>query len=133
MKDNISIKIPSQSKYISVARLVASLIASHMEFDLEAVDDIKVAVGEACNNVIIHSDNNNEFNVNFIVDKNELLIEIQDFGKGFIVDNYMEPDIDNPQGGGLGLFIIKELMDDMVINSEIGKGTKITMSKKLVV
>ncbi|RRE00322.1 histidine kinase, partial [Mycobacteroides abscessus subsp. massiliense] len=43
------------------------------------------------------------------------------------------PDLEKPKGSGLGLFIIKTLMDDVDIESEHNHGTKIKMTKYLAV
>ncbi len=55
MKDCISLKLPTKSEYVSVARLTASVVANNMGFDIESIEDIKVAVGEACNNAVLHA------------------------------------------------------------------------------
>ncbi len=55
MKDCISLTLPTKSEYVSVARLTASVVANNMGFDIESIEDIKVAVGEACNNAVLHA------------------------------------------------------------------------------
>ncbi len=133
MRENVFIKIPAQSKYVSLARLAAASIANLMEFDIEAIEDIKVAVGEACSNVVIHGKSDQDFDIKFTSGDNELIIEIEDSGCGFVMEKYKEPELDNPKGAGLGLFIINELMDEVILDSDVGKGTKIKMVKKLLV
>ncbi len=55
MKDKVCLSIPTKSEYVSVARLTSSVIANNMGFDIEDIEDIKVAVGEACNNAVLHT------------------------------------------------------------------------------
>ncbi len=50
--DRIEIKLPFKAEYVSVARLTASGIASRIGFDIETVEDIKVAVSEVCSRII---------------------------------------------------------------------------------
>ncbi len=133
MKEKIYLNLPAKSKYVSLARLTVASIANNIGFDMEQVDDIKVAVGEACNNAILHGKGNESIDIVFIVNDNELIVEIEDFGDGFRVNEYESPDLNNPKEGGLGIFIIKTLMDNVNINSEIGEGTKIRMMKKRIV
>jgi serine/threonine-protein kinase RsbW len=129
MNDVVNLSLPSKPEYVSVARLTASFVANKMGFDIEAIEDIKLAVGEACNNAVLHSGSFDTYNLEFIQNDETLVIEIKDFGNGFKVENYTEPKLDDPQENGLGLFIIKSLMDSVTIESAEGNGTKIIMSK----
>jgi len=129
MNDVVNLSLPSKPEYVSVARLTASFVANKMGFDIEAIEDIKLAVGEACNNAVLHSGSFNTYNLEFIKNDATLVIEVKDFGNGFKVENYTEPKLDDPQENGLGLFIIKSLMDSVSIESVEGSGTKIIMSK----
>ncbi len=132
MKDKTCLSIPTKSEYVSVARLTSSVIANNMGFDIEDIEDIKVAVGEACNNAVLHTENNEHtFDLAFIAESERLVIEVKDSGKGFSMDNYEEPDLAHPKEHGLGIFIMKSLMDDLEIQSEIGEGTSIKMTKYL--
>lgn len=131
MKEAINLSLPSKPEYVSIARLTASFIANQMGFDMEIIEDIKLAVGEACNNAIIHSGSEETYKIEFLNLTNELKIEIRDHGKGFSLDNYKKPNADDLQENGLGLFIIKSLMDQVDIESFEGRGTKIIMSKTI--
>jgi serine/threonine-protein kinase RsbW len=130
--DNISLELPAKSEYVSIARLTASVIANRIGFDVEEIEDIKVAVGEACNNAVIHGNNlDAKFNIEFTVSEDSLKIEITDRGEGFSFEDYKEPDLENPKENGLGIFIMKTLMDDVTIDIGDGNGTKITLIKNM--
>lgn len=121
--------LPSKPEYVSVARLTASFVANQMGFDIETIEDIKLAVGEACNNAILHSGSDETYKLEFIKQNDNLTIEIIDQGKGFSIEKYKKPNTEELQENGLGLFIIKSLMDEVEIETSEGKGTKIIMSK----
>lgn len=53
--DTIDLRIPPQAKYISVARLTAAAVAAHQAFSYDEIEDLKVAVSEACNLLIASS------------------------------------------------------------------------------
>lgn len=129
MNDVVNLSLPSKPEYVSVARLTASFVANKMGFDIEAIEDIKLAVGEACNNAVLHAGTSISYNLEFTQNSEMLVIEIKDFGDGFNTNSYSEPKLDEPQENGLGLFIIKSLMDNVSIESKQGEGTKIVMSK----
>ncbi len=131
MLDQVAISLPCKSEYVSISRLSASVIASQMGFDIEAIEDIKVAVGEACNNAVIHSQSHSSFNISFKVQEDAFICEVSDQGNGFDLNEYHEPDLSDPKGNGLGIFIMKSLMDEVVVDTLSGSGTKITLKKIL--
>ena len=132
MKDSILISLPLKSDYISVARLTASVIANKIGFDIEDIEDIKVAIGEACNNAVLHANDNEEFDIKFSISENTFEAEIIDKGKGFEYNNYEIPDLENPKEHGLGIFIMKSLMDHVEVNSIKNIGTSIKLTKNLI-
>ncbi len=132
MNEMISISLPYKPEYVSIARLTASAIANKMGFNIEEIEDIKVAISEACNNAVLHGKKNeHNFDIEFTVEANRFIIEVQDRGKGFEVNKCPNPDLCNPKESGLGIFIIKSLMDEVDICSNPGKGTEIKMIKFL--
>lgn len=131
--DTIKLTLPCKPEYVMVARMAISAIANKMEFDIEEIDDLKVAVGEACNNAILHGggeDKSYELRMN--IQEDCLQIEVEDNGKGFDIEECKNPDLCNPKVGGLGIFIIKTLMDKVDVVSEDGKGTTIIMVKNKI-
>ena len=133
--NDIKIEIPSRSEFVSVVRLAVAGIAARMEFSVNDIEDIKVAVSEACTNCVQHAydEENGRIFVTCYLSKNELEIVIEDMGKGFDIKKLgSEEQIKNSQeklGLGLGLTFIKTLMDRHSIESMIGGGTCIKMTK----
>lgn len=128
--ETIRMEIVSNPQYVSVVRLTTSGIANKIGFCLDDIEDIKVAVSEACTNAIKHS-LDNKFYVEYTIFENGLTIEIIDNGKGYNVDSVSKPNLEEPKESGLGLFIIQSLMDDVKIRSDINSGTSIIMTKYL--
>jgi len=108
-------------------------VASHVGFDIEAIDDIKVAVSEACTNIIRHSHIDPDFTYDVIIERDEksLAITVKDSGVGFDTSGYVEPIPGETRGSGMGIFILRALMDEVDIQSEVGVGTNIRMTKNL--
>lgn len=128
--ETIKMEISSNPEYVSVIRLTASGIANKIGFPIDDIEDMKVAVSEACTNAIKHSDDD-KFDIIFKILENGLTIEIHDNGIGYDVNSIKTPDLENPRESGLGLFIIKTLMDDLSIESVENEGTVIKMTKYL--
>ena len=131
MSDLLKLNIPGKAEYVGVARMTAAAFASSLGFDIDAVEDIRLAVGEACNNVVDHNSENGaiEYEIQMENQGEALVITVKDKGNGYDPSEYKEPDMENPREEGLGLIIIKAMMDEVEIHSEVGVGTNITMKK----
>ncbi|TQO59823.1 histidine kinase [Paraclostridium bifermentans] len=123
-------EVTSNPEYVSIIRLTVSGIANKIGFSLDDIEDIKVAVSEACTNAIKHS-LDDKFLVQFSVLENGLTIEVEDKGTGYDVESLQDPDLTNPKESGLGLFIIKTLMDEVSTISNSDVGTRVKMTKYL--
>ena len=130
--ETIKMEITANPEYVSIIRLTTSGIANKVGFCIDDIEDLKVAISEACTNAIKHS-SDDRFTIIYSMIENGLTIEIIDNGKGYDRSSVSEPDIDNLKESGMGLFIIESLMDEVIVESQEGKGTSIKMIKYLVV
>lgn len=129
--DIVNMTLPAKAEYVGVVRLAVSAIANRMGFDIEEIEDIKVAVAEACTNAIKHS-NCDKFFLKVSVCESSLEITVEDDGDGYELDSYQKPNLDEPnEDGGLGIYIIHALMDEVDISSKTGEGSRVNMIKYL--
>lgn len=130
--------LPNRPEFVAVARLAVAAVASRMSFDIEAIEDIKVAVGEACTNAIEHgcplTAGAEMITLRCDLGDDALTITVQDPGDGFDPATATR----QPRGGtvtlterGLGMLLIESLMDDVVFDSTAGSGTQVRMVKRL--
>ena len=133
MTDVLKLCLPGKPEYVGTVRMAIAHVAAHTGFDIEAIDDIKVAVSEACTNIIRHSHTHVDFTYDVIIEREEgsLVITVRDSGAGFDTEGYVEPVPGETRGSGMGIFILRALMDEVDIQSEIGVGTNIRMTKHL--
>lgn len=135
MTDILKFSVPGKPEYVGTVRLAISSLANCAGFDIEAVEDIKVAVSEACTNVVCHgeTDCGGTYEVACELGDGRIIISVVDHAGGYDMTKYKRPAIncDCPKEGGLGIFIIKALMDEVDIFSELGMGTSIKMVKYL--
>ncbi len=130
MSDLLKFSVPGKPEYVSMVRMAVSCIANNAGFDMEAIEDIKVAVSEACTNALCHGTQGpGIYEVACELEAGRICISVKDQAGGYDVDSYRAPELDCPREGGLGLFIIKALMDEVAIFSEMGIGTQIRMVK----
>ena len=128
--ETIKMEITANPAYVSIIRLTTSGIANKVGFCMDDIEDLKVAVSEACTNAIKHS-SDDRFTIIYTMIENGLTIEIIDNGNGYDTSSINEPDIENLKESGMGLFIIEALMDEVSIESKEGIGTSIKMTKYL--
>jgi len=101
----------------------------------DKIGEAKIIVAEAITNALEHAGAANPtVKVEFALTTKELVIFVQDFGKGFEPGSVETPTIDRKLGSsskrGWGLQLMKSLSDDFHIESGAG-GTKITIKKLL--
>lgn len=140
--ETINIEIPCASDFVGVVRLAVSGIATRMNFSIEEIEDIKIAVSEACTNSVQYAyDDKSEGRVFITCNlyKEKLEILVQDNGKGFDISEVeatkaskeSEPMGEERSSLGLGMTFIKSLMDEAEFQSEKGKGSTVRMAKHI--
>ena len=139
MKDNFTnemkIEFISKSSNEAFARIAVAAFASQLDPTIEELADIKTAVSEAVTNSIIHGYDKKQGIVKIVskLKENEIIIEISDKGKGIEnIDEAKEPlytTKPNLERSGMGFTIMESFMDKMEVESILGLGTKVTMSK----
>lgn len=70
---SVELRIPSQAEYVTTLRLVTASIAQKMQFDMEAIDDLRVCVSEAVNYLF---PSNESILIRFQEESDRLVIEI---------------------------------------------------------
>ncbi|WLD93669.1 anti-sigma B factor RsbW [Alkalihalobacillus sp. AL-G] len=130
MNDYIEMTIPAKADYVGVARLTVSGIANRMGYTFDEIEDIKIAVSEAITNAVNHAygeEVEGYIQLTYGIFDDKLEITVRDTGKSFNVEEAtkaMGPvnnkAIDQISEGGLGLFLIESLMDQVQINEKAG-------------
>ena len=122
----IVLEVPSSSEYLLLARLVVSCAGQIAEFEPEDVYDLKLAVTEAATNVIRHAEVDS-FLIEYRVFLEAVEITVVDRGGGFDVEGLTG----NPgEHGGFGLAVIRSLVDEVILNSTAGGGTRLKMIRR---
>lgn len=130
MSDLLKFSVPGKPEYVAMVRMAVSALANNIGFDIEQIEDIKVAVSEACTNVVCHCPKQQScYEVFCELSESKIAISVADQGGGYDTTAYHTPNLDCPRQGGLGIFIIRTLMDEVDICSEVGNGTVIKMVK----
>jgi stage II sporulation protein AB (anti-sigma F factor) len=134
IKNQIIMSIQSLSENVGIARVSTAAFAALVDFTLNEIEEIKVAVSEAVSNAVIHGyeyqDGEIEIKMTLYEDKIEYIII--DHGRG-IADIALarQPSYSSdPERMGLGFAFMESFMDELHIESEVNKGTQVRMVKK---
>ncbi len=133
--NEMKLEFISKSSNEAFARIAVAAFASQLDPTIEELADIKTAVSEAVTNCIIHGYDNKQGIVKIAakLKENEIIIVISDKGKGIEnIDVAKEPlytTKPNLERSGMGFTIMESFMDSMKVESVLGLGTKVTMSK----
>ena len=130
-----TLAIPSSTRYLEDVRRFVVMHAQEADFPEDAVEQFKIAVDEACTNVIEHAyggQANYEVDIAIIIDADRFTVRIRDEGVPFDQSNYHEPDllklVSRRKKGGLGVHIIRRLMDRVEYRTR-GQINEIRMTK----
>lgn len=128
--DNLKFIIPGKPEYLTMVRLAISSIATTAGFDLDAVEDMKTAVCEACKNVSCHGFEgfSDKYEVECNVEKGRIEIIVKDDCDHHTLEKSSKPCQNCPSEGDLGIFVIESLMSDV----EFGRGEDGRKSIKMV-
>lgn len=125
----IHLKIPCSTEFAAVVRVQAEAIARRVRFNEEEVYDIITAVGEVCDNAIEHGVSEKGIDVEYTMTAEEFCVDVRDYGCGFDPAGRGNEPPDLFAEDGRGIFLMRNLMDKVEIESAPGRGTRITMRK----
>jgi serine/threonine-protein kinase RsbW len=133
----VTLALPMVPEIEIEASRTATAVAESMKMSPDRVDEVRMAVVEACINAIEHSQARERevyvtFEVLGVKDPEKLRITVRDTGVGFEPEDMAEPRIEDKlkarRKRGWGLKIIRGLMDEVEIHSG-AEGTIVVMSK----
>ena len=134
-ENKMKLELLSKSSNEAFARITVASFAAQLDPSIEEISDIKTAVSEAITNSIIHGyeDKIGIIQIECTLFENSIEIIITDKGKGIEnIEKAREPLYTTKpelERSGMGFTIMENFMDELKIESDVGKGTKITMKK----
>ena len=136
--NHVKITLPAIVGNEGFARAAVAAFCTPLSPSMEEINDIKTAVSEAVTNVIVHAypEKKGEIDVEVAIYDDELIsVTITDAGIGFSdADEVKKPFFTTKSAeehSGMGFTIMEAFMDELEVWSEPGRGTRITMRKKI--
>src|SRR4051812_41952656 len=124
--ERVTMTFPRDTHYLAIVRRVVSDAAVRAGFDADDVAKIELAVDEACSNAIIYQVDHegagrfSELGVEIKIDQPRFTVVLQDRGEPYPFDEQgnfdLEDSLRRHEPGGLGIYIIKNFMDEVAYN-----------------
>jgi anti-sigma regulatory factor (Ser/Thr protein kinase) len=133
----ITLTVPRRTQHLSLVRKVVATAARGAGFTAEDVDKIELAVDEACSNAILYAEppEPRDIVVELHPDPGRFVIVLKDGGPPFAFEEKgrfaVEQQLRAPERGGLGIYIIRQFMDEVAYAYSPEDGNVITMTKVL--
>ena len=137
MKEEMKLEFDAISENEGLARVVIAAFLTRLDPTLEQLQDVKTAVSEAVTNAVIHGyeEKGGMIRMSAVLEKGELKLTIEDDGVGIEdISKAMQPLFTTkPEGerSGMGFSFMEAFMDRIEVVSAPGKGTSVTMRKKI--
>lgn len=106
----VHLSLPRDAQYVGVMRGLAVSLMEKADVPREAIDDIQLAVSEACANAVNHAGPSKTYDVVLGLDDDRCEVEVVDQGPGMPAG---EPQTDPLRESGRGLNLLQALVDDL--------------------
>lgn len=140
MKQRSKLRVGAVLENVALVIDCVTEAAQAAGLDDHTIYELQLAVDEACANVVHHAYEGVEpgdMEISCDLDAQTLTICVRDWGAGFTPGDVPEPDVDAPLEeralGGLGLFLIRQVMDQVCYECDPERGNELTMTKRLQV
>lgn len=128
----VKLSLPSHPRFLGLIRMAISQVAKEMKFGKKEVENIVLAVDEACTNVIKYA-YRHRYDQRIIItaeDKDDRLeVSIRDFGKKAKPGSLRHRSLKDVKPGGLGIFFIKKIMNEVRYDTSSKIGTTLQLVK----
>jgi len=126
----VQLQFPARPEFLRAARMLMAALASQLDFDYDAIEDLKLAIGEACTNAIRHGSILGEtmVTVTWTIDDAALTVEVRDEGRAG--DGEDDEENEDLERGGLGLLVMRAVMDEVALEALPEGGHAIRLVKR---
>ena len=122
---------------LAVIREFVAESSRALDADEQVIRDLQLAVDEICSNSIRHGYGGQAGQLEVSVERvgHSIKVVVRDWGMAFDPEQIAVPDLDLPLEerslGGLGLFLVKQVMDEVRFEFDASKGNSVTMFRRL--
>lgn len=134
LQESIEFCIPSDPRLLKIVRSGVAHLCELLGFSEEDRNGVTLAVDEACSNIIKHAyegETDKPIIVHCRMLENGIEIILRDFGRRADIKRIKSRELDDIRPGGLGVHLIKSVMDVVIYDNSPEQGTQLTLAKYL--
>ena len=131
--DSVELLVPSNPKFLAVVRAVLRETAEKQGWDPKELRAVTLAVDEACSNIMRHSykgQTDRPIWVKVRTLDDEIRIELRDLGEKVDPSRLRPRDLEDVRPGGLGIHLIRSLMDEVTYDLSEPEGNRLILVRK---
>lgn len=123
--------LPRETHTVGLIRQAVASMLTLLEVEPECLEDIRLAVSEACTNVVVHAASDDEYEVVVRVEGDRCFVSVKNTGHGFDADSLTGemPDPTSPRGRGVA--IMHSVMSGVDLASSPEAGTVVRLVREL--
>ena len=132
----IMLDLPADFKYLETVSSMLQTVLNRMDDQSQNSQShfaIKLAVHEACSNIIEHAYHGNpgriKVDVHLHTSPKKIVVELTDQGDAAVISNFVKPNLEEPKIRGYGMFLIEQLIDKVEYFREGGTNRWILVKK----
>jgi serine/threonine-protein kinase RsbW len=130
---DVSLVIPSDARYLKIVRSLLESTGELLDFPERDIHALVLAANEACANIIkhaYHQEPNHEITIKIGGNTNSVRIELHDQGSSFDPDRIKSRKLKDIRPGGLGIHLMRTLMDQVLYGTENDDGNRLILIKE---
>ncbi len=127
-----SVRLPVDAQSVPLVRGLVRQALQYLGVVADGIDEISLALSEACANVVQHAGEHEEYQVDVMIDDHDCRISVLDDGRGFdpVAVSARQPT--SPLDGGRGLILMRALVDRLDFRETEDGRHGVILEKQLV-
>jgi serine/threonine-protein kinase RsbW len=128
---SFSVRLPVDAQSVPLARGLLRQALEHLGVAQSGIEEIVLALTEACANVVQHAGEHDEYQVDVDIDDRRCRISVLDHGEGFDVASVPTTPTGSPLDGGRGLLLMRALVDRLQFKADEEGRHRVILEKEL--
>ena len=131
MQIGLTVLLPVDAGSVPFIRGLCRQALEHLRIDRDIIDEITLALNEACANVVQHAGPHDDYEVRVDIDDERCRIQVTDQGEGFDPSLLVEQGPEGLLDGGSGLRLMRALVDTLQFEQDHEGRHRVTFIKRL--
>ncbi len=127
-----SVRLPVDAQSVPLVRGLLRQALQHLGVVSDGIDDVLLALTEACANVVQHAQGQDEYQVDVTIDDHVCRISVLDDGGGFELQQVATQQVGSPLEGGRGLVLMRALVDRLAFQETEDGRHGVFLEKQLI-